>query len=405
MTTPSSIASESLPFAVSKETAAAHPAQARTRIEVIDVMRGLVMVLMLLDHVRETFYLHRQVSDPMDVATTEPSLFFSRLAAHFCAPMFVFLTGLGAWLYANPASGVPRDATGFLVKRGLLLIVLEVTVVTFAWNGKFPPPTIWLQVIWVIGLCMIILGLMHRLPKWILATVGFALVFGHNALTPIHFEPGSALFVPWTILHDRGYLIPDGFIQLKVSYPLLPWIGVILLGYLAGPLYAKAMDPARRARAWTALGIACLALLAVLRGFNIYGETLPWVAGQDFLHTFMSWVNFTKYPPSLDFLLLTLGVGFLLFPRLEAMHNGFTRMLATFGGAPMFYYLLHLYVLLALQLILVAAVGPNHGERFGIDVFWPVWVISLALVPVLYFPCRAFARYKRTTDKAWVRYF
>ena len=405
MTTPTSIASESLPFAVSKESAAAHPAQARSRIEVIDVMRGLVMVIMLLDHVRETFYLHRQVSDPMDVATTEPSLFFSRLAAHFCAPMFVFLTGLGAWLYANPASGVPRDATGFLVKRGLLLIFLEATVVTFAWNGKFPPPTIWLQVIWVIGLCMIILGLMHRLPKWMLATVGFALVFGHNLLTPIHFQPGEPGYAIWTILHDRGYLIPDGFIKLKVSYPLLPWIGVILLGYLAGPVYAKAMDPARRARIWTGLGLACLALLAVLRGFNIYGETLPWVAGQDFVHTLMSFVNFTKYPPSLDFLLLTLGAGFLLFPRLEAMSNAFTRVLATFGGAPMFYYILHLYVLLAMQLLLVAIVGPNHGDRFGLDQFWPVWLISIAMVPVLYFPCRAFARYKRTTDKAWVRYF
>lgn len=396
--------SDSLPYAASRE-AAAQPVVARSRIEVIDATRGLVMVIMMLDHVRETFYLHKQVGDPMDVAATEPSLFFSRLAAHFCAPMFVFLTGLGAWLYANPASGVPRSPTGFLVKRGLLLIVLEVTVITFAWNGIFPPHTIWLQVIWVIGLCMIILGLVHRLPRGILAVVGFALVFGHNLLTPIQFQPGEPGYAIWTILHDRGFLISDGFIKLKVSYPLLPWIGVILLGYLAGPLYAKAMDPARRARILTGLGLACLALLGLLRGFNIYGETLPWTHQQDFVHTLMSWVNFTKYPPSLDFLLLTLGAGFLLLPRLEAMSNAFTRVLATFGGAPMFYYILHLYVLLAMQLLLVAIVGANHGDRFGLDHFWPVWLISIALLPVLYFPCRAFARYKRTTDKAWVRYF
>lgn len=396
--------SDSLPYAASRE-AAAQPVVARSRIEVIDAMRGLVMVIMMLDHVRETFYLHKQVGDPMDVASTEPSLFFSRLAAHICAPMFVFLTGLGAWLYANPASGVPRSPTGFLVKRGLLLIVLEVTVITFAWNGIFPPHTIWLQVIWVIGLCMIILGLVHRLPRWILAVVGFALVFGHNLLTPIQFQPGEPGYAIWTILHDRGFLISDGFIKLKVSYPLLPWIGVILLGYLAGPLYAKAMDPARRARILTGLGLACLALLGLLRGFNIYGETLPWTHQQDFVHTLMAWLNFTKYPPSLDFLLLTLGAGFLLLPRLEAMSNAFTRVLATFGGAPMFYYILHLYVLLAMQLLLVAIVGANHGDRFGLDHFWPVWLISIALLPVLYFPCRAFARYKRTTDKAWVRYF
>lgn len=405
MTGSNSMATDSPPYAPSREATAARPAVARPRIEVIDAMRGLVMVIMLLDHVRETFYLHKQVADPMDVAATEPSLFFSRLAAHFCAPMFVFLTGLGAWLYANPARGEPRSATGFLVKRGLLLIALEVTVITFAWNGIFPPHTIWLQVIWVIGVCMIILGLVHQLPRWILAVVGFTLVFGHNLLTPIQFQPGEPGYAIWTILHDRGFLISEGFIKLKLSYPLLPWIGVILLGYLAGPIYARAMDPARRARIWTGLGLACLALLAVLRGFNIYGETLPWTQQQDFLHTVMSFVNFTKYPPSLDFLLLTLGAGFLLFPRLEAMSNAFTRMLATFGGAPMFYYILHLYVLLAMQLILVAIVGPTHGDRFGLDQFWPVWLISIAMMPLLYFPCRAFARYKRTTDKAWVKYF
>ena len=404
MTTQTSIAPESMPYATAQPDAGSRAAP-RSRIEVIDAMRGLVMVIMILDHVRETFYLHRQVTDPMDVATTEPSLFFSRLAAHFCAPMFVFLTGLGAWLYANPASGVPRSATGFLVKRGLLLILLEVTLVTFAWNGKFPPPVIYLQVIWVIGLCMIILALLHRLPRGVLAAIAFALVFGHNLLTPISFAPGSAGYIPWTILHDRGFLVSDGLVKIKVSYPLLPWIGVILFGYLAGPLFGKAMDPARRAKTLTLAGAACLALLAVLRGFNIYGETLPWVHGADGLHTVMSFLNFTKYPPSLDFLLLTLGVGLLLMPRLEAMRNAFTRMLATFGGAPMFFYLLHLYVLLALQVLMVAIFGPNHGERWGLDVFWPVWPISLALVPVLYFPCRTFARFKRTTTQGWVRYF
>ena len=400
MTDSTSVAAESLPYAAPR----AATSTARARIEVIDVMRGLVMVIMLLDHVRETFYLHKQVTDPMDVAATEPSLFFSRLAAHFCAPMFVFLTGMGAWLYANPSSG-PRSPTGFLVKRGLLLIFLELTLVTFAWNGKFPPPTIWLQVIWVIGVCMIILGLVHALPRWLLAVAATALVFGHNALSGIHVEPGHAGYALWTILHDRGFLIPDGFIKLKVSYPLLPWIGVILFGWLAGPLYARSMEAVKRDRILTLAGVACLALLALLRGFNIYGETLPWTVQQDATHTAMSFLNYTKYPPSLDFLLLTLGVGFVVFPRLEALSNGFTRMLATFGGAPMFYYLFHLYLLLALQLLLVALLGANHGDRFGLDEFWPVWLISIALVPVLYFPCRAFARFKRTSGQAWVRYF
>ena len=400
--TQSSIAAEPLPYAAAP--AASRPAVTRSRIEVIDVMRGLVMVIMAMDHVRETFYQHLPITDPMDISATQPALFFTRLAAHFCAPMFVFLTGMGAGLYANPASG-PRSPAGFLIKRGLLLIVFELTLVTFAWTGRIPPPTIWLQVIWIIGLCMIILGLVHAAPRWALATAAALLVFGHNALSGFHVPPGHPGSAIWTILHDRGYLIPDGPTQLKVSYPLLPWIGVIFFGWLAGPLYARNMDPARRDRILTGLGLACLALLAVLRGFNIYGETLPWSGQQDAVHTVMSFVNYTKYPPSLDFLLFTLGAGFVLFPRLEALGNGFTRVLATFGGAPMFYYLLHLYVLLALQVLLVALVGANHGSRFGLDVLWPVWVIPLVLAAVLYFPCRAFARFKRTSSQAWVRYF
>lgn len=402
MSQPTSIASDPLAYTALREAAAA---PARPRIEVIDAMRGLVMAIMALDHVRETFYLHRQVSDPMDIATTDPAVFFSRLLAHFCAPMFVFLTGLGAWLYAHPRNGAPRSATGFLVKRGLLLIALEATLVSFAWTGTFPPSTIYLQVIWAIGLCMIVLGVLNRLPRAALAAIAVLLVFGHNALSGIAVAPGSPGFVAWTILHERGYLVSDGLIKVKVSYPVLPWIGVIVFGYLAGPLYAKTMPVERRQRTLLVVGAACLALLVVLRGFNIYGETLPWVRGSDALHTAMSWLNFTKYPPSLDFLLLTLGVGLTVLARLERARGAFTHVLAPFGGAPMFYYLLHLYVLLLLQKAMVLLVGANHGERFGVDEFWIVWAVTIALVVVLYFPCRAFARFKRTTRQSWVRYF
>lgn len=376
----------------------------RARIAVIDVMRGLIMLIMLFDHVRETIYLHMQVSDPMDVASTAPELFFTRVAAHFCAPMFVFLTGLSAWLYAHPAAG-PRSATGFLVKRGLLLVFLELVFVNFAWAGRFPPAVLYLQVIWVIGLAMIILALVHRLPLKLLGAAGLAIVFGHNALTWMSFEPGTVAYSLWTVLLHRGFLVADGAVKLKVTYPLLPWVGVILVGYVAGPLYAAAMAPERRQRLLRMLGCASLALLVVLRGFNIYGENLPWVHGETAIQTVMSFVNFTKYPPSLDFLLLTLGVGMLGLSWLEPVENWFTRACATFGGAPMFYYLLHLYLLLGLQHLLVALFGANHGVRFGVDHVWPVWLLALALMPVLYFPCRAFARFKRSSNQAWVRYF
>jgi uncharacterized membrane protein len=380
------------PMAPVSAQASAPPA--RPRIAAIDVLRGLVMLIMLFDHVRETIYLHMQVSDPMNVATTEPALFFTRLAAHFCAPVFVFLTGLSAWLYAHPASG-PRSATGFLVKRGLLLVFLELVFVNFAWAGQFPPQTLYLQVIWVIGLAMILLGLVHRLPLKLLGAVGLLIVFGHNALTWMSFAPGTLAYDAWTILLHRGFLVADGAVRLKVTYPLLPWIGVILVGYAAGPLYAATMAPEQRRKLLRMAGFGAWLLLAVLRGFNIYGEELPWEVQDTAVRTVMSFLNYTKYPPSLDFLLLTLGAGALALAALEPRDNWFTRACATFGGAPMFYYLLHLYVLLAMQFLLVAVLGANHGARYGVDHVWPVWIL----------PCRAFARFKRSSKQAWVRYF
>jgi uncharacterized membrane protein len=340
----------------------------------------------------------------MDVAATEPALFFTRLAAHFCAPIFVFLTGLSAWLYAHPASG-PRSATGFLVKRGLLLVFLELVFVNFAWAGEYPPQTLYLQVIWVIGLAMIVLGLVHRLPLKLLGAVGLLIVFGHNALTWMSFAPGTVAYDVWTILLHRGYLVADGAVKLKVTYPLLPWLGVILVGYAAGPVYAATVTPQRRRQLLCIAGIGALLLLAVLRGLNIYGEELPWTVQDTAVRTVMSFLNYTKYPPSLDFLLMTLGVGALALAAIEPRDNWFTRACATFGGAPMFYYLLHLYLLLGMQRLLVAAFGANHGVRYGVDHVWPVWVVALALMPVLYVPCRAFARFKRSSKQAWVRYF
>jgi uncharacterized membrane protein len=153
------------------------------------------------------------------------------MSAHLCAPAFVFLTGMSAWLYSHPASGQPRSATGFLFKRGLFLVVLELTLINFSWFGTYT--TLYLQVIWAIGLSMIALSLLVRLPFWLIATTGAVIVVGHNLLTPITFQPGETGYTLWTILHDRGYLIADGPLKVKVSYPVLPWIGVILLGYTA----------------------------------------------------------------------------------------------------------------------------------------------------------------------------
>jgi uncharacterized membrane protein len=369
------------------------------RIASIDVARGLVMLLMTVDHARETFFLQHQVGDPMDVATTSPALFFTRLSAHFCAPLFVFLTGLSAWLYAHPAAGA-RDPTGFLVKRGLLLIALEIVVINFAWTGTFAPTILYLQVIWAIGLAMLALALVHRLPLAVLALLGLAIVAGHNALAGVRFEAGSLQAIAWTILEQRGFLT-DGALRVKISYPVLAWIGVILLGYACGPLFARGSAPARRQRWLITAGTLCLASLAVLRTANGYGEPVPWAPQPDLLHGVMAALNFTKYPPSLDFLLMTLGGGMLALAALEGRDNDFTRIAGVYGGAPLFYYILHLYLLLASGKIAAAAIG---AARADVQAVWQVWASAALVAAALYWPAKWFGQYKRTSGKGWVKY-
>lgn len=380
---------------------AAHGARLRS----IDALRGLVIVIMLLDHVRETFFLHHQVSDPMDVSATDPVLFFSRLLAHLCAPVFVFLTGVSACLYGAKAGG-RRAAAAFLAKRGLFLVLLEVVVVNFAWTFQFPPSVIYLQVIWVIGLSMLALAALLWLPRAALVAVGVVLVAGHNALDGVHFAAGEFMHVPWAVLHDRGWIELGDSLRLRTSYPLLPWIGVIALGYAAGPWFQGGMPAARRQRRlWTA-GLAALIGFVLLRAANGYGQAQQWAVQDDLLHTVMSFVNITKYPPSLMFLLLTLGLGLCLLVLIErAQSAAWVGVLCVFGAAPMFFYLLHLYVLKALYLAGEAVWGLNQGKYFGVDGMASVWLISLLLALALYWPVRAFGRLKAARrDIAWLKY-
>lgn len=372
------------------------------RIQAIDMLRGLVILIMLLDHVRERFFLHMQVSDPMDVTVTDPALFFSRFAAHFCAPIFVFLTGLSAWLYANPASGQPRAASPFLLKRGLFLIALEFTLITFSWMGSYH--TVWLQVIWVIGLSMVALALLLHLPRQWQLLVGLLLVFGHNLLTPINFSPDQWGYSLWTILHDRNILLQTDSLTIKISYPALPWFGVILLGYYAGPLYAATQSAQRRKQLLLVAGLTSLALLLVLRGFNSYGETLPWETQATLVQSVMSFLNFTKYPPSLHFLLITLGVMCFMLRWMESWRHTFGRILLVFGSVPMFFYIVHLYALLLLYSVAILLFGANQGTLYGVSNISTIWLISVILAVLLYWPTRWFSRYKHTHKKPWLSY-
>lgn len=375
------------------------------RLLSIDALRGLVIIFMLLDHVRETFFLHRQVADPMNIDTTEPALFISRTLAHLCAPVFVLLTGLSAYLYGEKYQG-KSDVSTFLFKRGLFLVVLELTLVNFAWTFQFPPSAIYLQVIWAIGVSMIALAVLVWLPRPILFVLGLTIVAGHNLLDTLHFPVGSAMHIPWAVLHDRGWIEFAGNLRLRTSYPVLPWIGVIALGYCIGPWFARSASSAVRQRYLLLAGVGGLLGFVALRLVNGYGEA-HWVTYESTTQTLMSFFNITKYPPSLLFLALTLGPGLLLLLGFErARQRKWISTLAVFGAAPMFFYLLHLYLLKVLYLVSVALFGSNQGSYFGFDGIWAVWLTAVLLACALFLPVRWFATLKaRRRDIAWLKYF
>lgn len=355
------------------------------------------MLLMLVDHTREFFYRHVQVADPLDLDVTPPALAAMRIAAHLCAPVFVALTGLGAFLYGESRGGAAA-AAGFLIKRGLLLVVLEWTVVSVAWTFALRPQLVFLQVIWAIGLSMIALAALVRLPRSWLIAVGALLVLGHNLLDGIVVPrdmPGHTL---WAILHERDIIdLPWGG-RARTSYPILPWIGVIALGYAIGPWFRDG-SPTRRL---LATGITLLTGFGVLRLLNGYGEPVPWHVQAGSLRTILGFVNLTKYPPSALFVLFTLGVGALALAALGRLPAQRLRPLATFGAAPLFFYVLHLYLLHAANRAIGWAIGTQGGASVP-GVAW-LWGIALLVALPCWFACRRFAALKRASNARFLRY-
>ena len=379
------------------------PAQAGTRLRSIDALRGIAMVLMLLDHLRETWFLHVPVPDPVDARVMLPALFVARLAASLCAPVFIVLTGVSAYLFSTTHTAA--ETRSFLVKRGVVLMLLDILYLSELYWGV-ANPTLWLQVIWCIGVCMLVLAALIGLPRWVLAGVGLLIVCGHNLLDPIRLQPGDAGFAIWTMLHQRDVIaLPFGLVA-KTTYPVLPWIGVILSGWAIGPWFRREVSSGTRRRRLVWLGCALLTAFALLRWANIYGDA-PWFVVEGIaVRTAMSVFALTKYPPSLLFLLLTLGCGALLLAACERLND--TRLigtLAVFGGAPMFFYLFHLTILRLLYHGAFAVWGPTHGKTFGVDDYGWVLVWYVALIVPLYVPTAWFARLKaRRRDIGWLKY-
>ncbi|MDQ9820816.1 heparan-alpha-glucosaminide N-acetyltransferase domain-containing protein [Acinetobacter bereziniae] len=363
------------------------------RLQAIDALRGLVILIMMVDHVRETFYLHHQVPDPMLVPGTEESLFLSRILAHLCAPVFVLLTRLSAYLYQ--AKNNLAMTRVFLLKRGLFLIFLELIVINFAWTGTFPPDVVYLQVIWAIGISMVALAALIGLPRKLLWSISLLIIFGHNLLDHLSFENVPILHNLWLILHERGWIIIGDTIRFRTSYPVLPWIGIITLGYCIGTtVFNQSKTMRQKNQILLSLGLTSIGTFVLLRYLNFYGDQ-AWLVMPSFNETAMSFMNLTKYPPSLLFTLFNVGVGLILLFLLQKVESKYwVKPLIVFGSVPMFFYIVHLYVLKVLYLIAVNFFGKNYGEYYGVESVQTLWAIAIVLSVLLYPVIVKFSEFK-----------
>jgi uncharacterized membrane protein len=390
-------------------------ADAGTRLQAIDLLRGIVIVLMALDHVRDFFHADAFLFDPLDLDKTSVVLYLTRWITHLCAPTFVLLAGVSAYLHGVNVASRPA-LSSFLLTRGLWLIVLETTVVAFAWS--FGGGEVTLQVIWALGVAMIVLAVLVWLPHRAVLLVGVLVVAGHNAFDGLAVADAGDWGTAWMLLQAGGDLRPVTGLGAWVLYPALPWMGVMAMGYGLGPVFR--LEATERRRILTALGLTMIVGFFVLRGLQVYGDPHPWSMHAQLLATAGDFFSTHKYPPSLLYLLMTLGPVFVLLPRLEQCKEPkgpVGSCFLTFGRVPLFFYVLHLYLVHGLMLLVAMALGhpasfaidilsQSHavvaqGWGFSLPVVYAVWLLVLAL---LYPACRRFGALKRERRAWWLSY-
>lgn len=388
----------------------------KPRISSIDIMRGLVMVIMALDHIRDYFHVDAFNFDPTDMTQTNPALFFTRWITHFCAPTFVFLSGTAARISLERKT--KKDLSIFLLTRGLWLIVLELTVVRFGLVFNLYYDFTLFQVIWVIGASMVVLAALIHLPERAILILGLLIIFGHNAFDSIRLQPGDQGFAVWVFLRQSGaFEVLPGRIFI-IPYALLPWLGIMLTGYGLGALYAKSFDPSVRKKLLFRTGLIAVSLFIVLRFMNIYGDPAPWSPQKNLLFTLMSFLNCTKYPVSLLFTLMTLGPTLIILSVLEEIKTNTLKPFVVFGRVPLFYFILHFYFVhfLALVLLMITT-GTRFSEidfhfskgfggippNTGVSLPW-VYAVWISVVVFLYPVCKKYNQYKSTHKDWWLSY-
>ena len=388
----------------------------RNRIESIDLLRGIVMIIMALDHVRDYFHYDAFLYSPTDLNNTSVFLFFTRFITHYCAPVFVFLAGISAYIYGSKRTR--RELSFYLLKRGFWLVFAELFIITLGWTFNPSYPVFHLQVIWAIGISMIILSAIIYMKSLYILVAAVLLIAAHNLLDTVHVPGNGMATFLWSFLHEPADFVAGRF-HIFVRYPVLPWIGIMALGYYFGRLYHPEYDAAKRKKTLLYTGAGAIALFIILRSFNFYGDAALWSMQKNMLFSILSFFNVTKYPPSFLYTLITLGPAMIFLSVAEKPLNNLTEKVAVFGRVPFFYYVIHLY-LIHLFAIIGTIVSGYHwqnmilsdrvnrvvvlkGYGFNLLIVYLVW---LALILLLYPCCRWFDRYKRNNQatKNWLTY-
>ena len=382
----------------------------RPRLNSVDLLRGVVMVLMALDHVRDFFTEVR--FDPLDLSQTSAALFLTRWITHYCAPVFVFLAGTGAFLSLSRGKS-KTNLSKFLLTRGLWLVVVELTLVRFGWYFNFDYTSTFGQVIWVIGWSMILLSGLILLSTRTTAMVGIVLILGHNALDGLNPDQCGSLDWLWQVLHVRSVIEFGNNSEFAVVYPLIPWIGVMACGYAFGEILR--LEQAPRRKLLLQIGIGATLTFIIVRAVNIYGDPFPWSMQESTLFTLFSFMNTTKYPPSLQFLLMTLGPAIVLLVFFERATGRIAHFFVLFGRVPFFFYILHIYLAHFLAYLVATVTGYEtwymfannppwewpEGFGFGLPVVYAVWA---GIVLLLYPACKWYAGLKRRSKHPLLSY-
>ena len=376
----------------------------------IDCLRGAVMILMALDHTRA--FLSAARFAPLDLAYTTPALFFTRWVTHFCAPIFFLLAGVGAGLSLARGRTVP-EISRFLLTRGLWLVLLELTVIAVGWYFTFRVVPVTAGVIWALGWSMVLMAALVWLPLRAIALVGFALIALHNTTDTIPAETFGALAWLWRVLHVSDLYAETA---VRIDYTIVPWVGVMAVGYAMGPLMQE--PPARRRRSLFIVGVLSVAAFLVVRFVNGYGDPQPWSTQASGTYTALAFLRVRKYPPSLDFLLMTLGPALIALASLEHVRGRLVTLVATFGRVPLLFYILHIYLAHAIAVVTAYGQGgtaafllSNNGMTptrtypdwygLGLPGVYAAWLV---IVAALYPVCRAFAAVKARRHDWWLNY-